>query len=392
MKIKPGLILLLTVFTIFSCKKSETIKASTTPKDTISIKKPDTTKNIIPVKNYLIYIGTYTPGIYIYSMSPITGELKKLGVSPNTSNPSFLAIHPNKKWIFSVNENSNGTVSAFRIKDSITLESINSVPSKGDAPCYVSIDISGKYLLTANYNSGSVASFPIKSDGSLGTFVSNDQHIGSSVNINRQTSPHAHSIIPFFNNNLIFSADLGTDKIYCYQLDTTSGVLSKVGNTSINPGSGPRHIAFHPNKRWMYEVNEMGGTIEQFSIDSITGSLNYVLTFSIVQTVGDAAAGADIHISPSGKFLYASNRDPENVIALFSIDQQTGNLNSLGFQSSMGKTPRNFAIDPTGNFLLVANQNSNNIVIFRIDQSGGLLTQIGTTTVSSPVCIKFMNP
>lgn len=230
MKIKPSIILLLFVITILSCKKSATLKASTTinSKDTTSTKKTDTTKNIVPVKNYLVYIGTYTPNIYVYSMNPKTGGLKYLCVSPNTSNPSYLAIHPNRKWIFSVNENSPGTLSAFRIKDSATLEFINSVPSKGDAPCYVSIDNSGKYLLTANYNSGSVASFPINSDGSLGASASNDQHTGSSVNASRQSSPHAHSIIPFFLNNLIFSADLGTDKIYCYKLDTASGKLSSV--------------------------------------------------------------------------------------------------------------------------------------------------------------------
>lgn len=142
----------------------------------------------------------------------------------------------------------------------------------------------------------------------------------------------------------------------------------------------------------MYEVNEMGGTVEEFTIDSVNAGLSYVQTFSIVKTDGDAAAGADIHITPSGKFLYASNRDPENVIAIFSIDQQTGNLTSLGFVSSGGNTPRNFAIDPSGSFLLVANQNSSNIVTFRIDQIAGTLTQIGSTAVSSPVCIKFMNP
>jgi 6-phosphogluconolactonase len=388
---KSKLISIVIIIIILSCKKTELSNASTNnnSNDTTIVQKPDSNKII--VKNYLLFIGTYSANIYIYSMNPKTGQLLYRGKSSTTSNPSYLTIHPNNKWLFAVNENSPGTISSFAITDSSTLTYTSSVPSKGDAPCYVSIDNSGKYVLTANYNSGSIASIPIKTDGTLGNSIFTDQHTGSSVNANRQSSPHAHSILPFALNNLLYSADLGIDQIFCYKIDTTSGILTTVSKISITAGSGPRHIAFHPNNRWMYEINELSGTIEEFTLDAISGNLNYQHTYSVLKNSSDVAAAADIHISPNGMFLYATNRDPENLIAIFSIDQQNGNLTLLGSVSSGGKTPRNFAIDPSGLFLLVANQNSNNILIFSIDKVSGTLTQVGNPiSIPSPVCIKFM--
>ncbi len=387
---KSKLISIIIIIIILSCKKTELSNASTNnnPNDTTIVHKSDSNK--ITVKNYLLFIGTYSANIYIYSMNRETGQLKYFGKSSTTSNPSYLTIHPNNKWLFAVNENSPGSISSFDIKDSSSLVLTSTTPSKGDAPCYVSIDNSGKYVLTANYNSGSIASIPIKLDGTLGNAVFTDQHTGSSVNVNRQSSPHAHSILPFSLNNLIYSADLGTDQIFCYKIDTTSGILTTVSKTSITAGSA-RHIAFHPNNKWIYEINELSGTIEEFSLDITSGKLNYLQTYSILKNSSDVAAAADIHIAPNGKFLYATNRDPENLIAIYSIDQQNGNLTLLGTVSSGGKTPRNFAIDPSGSFLLVANQNSNNILIFSIDKTSGMLTQVGNSiSVPSPVCIKFM--
>jgi len=349
----------------------------------------------VGVMDYLLYVGTYTPngtGISIYSMNTKTGLLKYLGISPNVSNPSFIAIHPNKKWLFTVGENNDGTLSSFKIKDSLTLEFINTIPSTGQGPCYLSIDNSGKYLLTSHYNSGSVTSVPINPDGSLGKAVSIISNSATSINKERQSAPHAHSIIPYFSNNLIYSADLGADLIYCYKIDTTSGKLSSISKTSITAGSGPRHIAFHPIKNWVYELNELSRTVECFLIDSDSGELTYLNTFPIVNDNGDGALAADIHITPSGSYLYASVRDPENIIAIFSINEQNGSLTLIEKIPSGGKTPRNFAIDPSGRFLLVGNQNSNDIIIFSIDQKSGKLNQVGdAVAVPSPVCIKFMD-
>ncbi len=353
----------------------------------------DSTK--IKADNFLLYIGTYTPkgtGIYIYSMNPETGKLKYLGVSPSSVNPSYLVIHPNKKYLYSANETDSGYISSFSLKDSSTLEFINSVPSNGASPCYVSIDNSGKYLFASNYNSGSVTSVPINPDGSLGEPVSIIRNTGKSINKQRQSSPHAHSIIPSLSGNLIYSADLGADLIYCYKIDTTTGQLSTVSKTSITPGSGPRHIAFHPNKKWLYELNELKGTVNAFMIDSVSGTLFFLQSNSLLNVKDDGSLAADIHITSSGRFLYASVRDPENIIAIYSINQKDGSLNSIGNVSTGGKTPRNFVIDPDGKFLLVANQNSDSIITFRIDPKSGKLKQVGgAVNVPSPTCIKFLN-
>jgi 6-phosphogluconolactonase len=356
--------------------------------------KPEDSREI-KVTDYLLYVGSYTPkgtGISIYSLNPETGVLKYLGISPSVSNPSYLAIHPNKKWLFSVNEINNGTLSSFRIKDSSKLEIINTVSSNGASPCYVSIDNSGNYLLASNYNSGSVTSVPINPDGSLGDAVSIIRNTGSSINEERQSSPHAHSIIPFLSGNFIYSADLGADLIYCYKIVSSTGQLLMISKTRITAGSGPRHLVFHPNKKWLYEINELKATVEAFLVDSASGTLSYLQTYPLLKLKDDGSLAADIHITNSGRFLYASVRDPENTIAVFSIDQQIGSLTYIGNTASGGKTPRNFAIDPSGTFLLAANQNSDNITIFRIEPNSGKLTQVGNAVyVPSPVCIKFMN-
>jgi 6-phosphogluconolactonase len=348
--------------------------------------------NKTEANNYLLYVGTYGTGIYIYSMNTESGQLKYRGISPTVSNPSYLVIHPDKKLLFSVNENNDGALTSFRIKDSSTLEFINSVSSNGSSPCYVSIDNSGRYLLASNYNSGSLTSIQINPDGSLGNAASIIKNKGKSINEKRQSSPHAHSILPCLSGNFIYSADLGADIIYCYKINTASGELTEVLTTAITPGSGPRHLAFHPNKKWLFQLNELKGTIDTFLIDTVSGALNYLRTTPLLKNTEDGSLAADIHITASGRFLYASVRDPENTIVGFSINQQDGSLTPIGTVFSGGKTPRNFAIDPSGTFLLAANQNSDNIIIFRIDAESGKLTQFGdAVTMPKPVCIKFLN-
>jgi len=347
-------------------------------------------------KKPVLFIGTYTEGgkssgVYVYELDPVTGALNYVNVSPKTTNPSYLVIHPNHKWLYTVNElggnneKFTGAVSAFKLNmDKKELELLNTVPSHGNYPCYISVDKSGGYVMTANYGNGSVAVFPIKEDGSLSEASFIDQHQGKGPNVKRQEGPHAHMILQGFNDKIVYNTDLGVDKVYVYNIDTDY-------NYSAQPGAGPRHLAFHPNEKWVYLVNELNGSVEVCSVDKKTGALT---RFQIISTLPKGETGepgsADIHITPNGKYLYATNRAEINNIAMFAIHPETGELKLLGHQSAKGKTPRNFAIDPSGTFLLIANQKSDNIVVYRIDQKNGLLLETGKeANVPSPVCIKF---
>jgi 6-phosphogluconolactonase len=358
----------------------------------------------------ILYIGTYTEheahvegkakGIYVYEMDTATGMLHYVSTSPMVKNPSYLTVHPNRKWLYAVNETGGedaeptGKVSAFAITDGgKALALINSVSSEGTYPCHVSIDQSGKYVLAANYGNGVVCLLPLASDGALKNASSVDRHHGHGPTI-RQESAHAHMVIPCPESRFIYATDLGTDMIYTYYLDSTAGKLMQVASGySTRPGAGPRHIAFHPFKPVAYVVNELNGTVEAMSIDHETGRLT---RFQLVSTVaGDSAsdaACADIHVHPSGKYLYASNRGPVNTIAVFAIDPENGMLNLTGQQSVKGKTPRSFVIDPAGKFLLIANQDTDNVVTFRIDPADGKLVDTGIeTSIPTPVCLKFLN-
>jgi 6-phosphogluconolactonase len=352
----------------------------------------------------MVYIGTYTAakskGIYIFRMDPTTGDLTAVGVSPEVANPSFVTIHPNRHYLYAVNEISDyegkksGAVSAFSIDPATgMLTLLNQQSSQGDGPCHLTVDHSGKNVLVANYGSGSVASLPIQEDGKLGAATSTDQHEGSSVNKSRQEGPHGHSIYMDPFNRYVLSCDLGLDKVMIYRYDAAKGVLtpSSPAYTVTEPGAGPRHLAFHPNKRYAYVINEMGNTIVAYTYDQHTGLMTM---FQTVSTLPDGFTGdnttAEIAVHPSGKFLYGSNRGDDS-IAIFTVDPATGKLTAAGRQSTQGKTPRNFAIDPTGQFLLAANQNSDNVVVFRIDQQTGQLTPTGNSVeVSMPVSIAFL--
>ena len=359
--------------------------------------------------NHILYIGTYTEkeahvagkasGIYIYEMNSETGQLALVDSSPATTNPSYLAVHPGKNRLYAVNEtggssgNSSGNVSAFNIRDDgRKLELINSVSSGGSYPCYISIHNTARYVMAANYGSGTVALFPVNADGSLNEASSIDQHTGRGQT-GRQESAHAHMVIQSPHSFHVYSCDLGTDKVYCYTADTINNTLvSSDREYKTMPGAGPRHIAFHPEKNTAYIVNELNGTIEAVNIDSLTGSMN---RFQVISTksLNDTreASCADIHITPSGKYLYASNRAELNNIAIYSVHPASGELALIGHQQIKGRTPRSFAIDPSGNFLLVANQDSDNIITFRIDKDTGKLIDTGfEISVPTPVCVKFL--
>lgn len=350
-----------------------------------------------------LFVGTYTQnseseGIYLLNFNTETGELKQAGITNFSENPSYLAIHPNGKWIYAVNETSEdsilgaGRITAFII-DSTTmqLKELNSVTSFGSYPCHISIDASGENCYVANYGGGNVACYRIKSNGELKEPGDHVNHAGSGPHPN-QNAPHAHMIVPNKNNQLIYANDLGTDKVYIYKVDSTrNSMVSTNNNFTLAPGTGPRHLVFHPQMPWVYILGELNGTITFCKVDEETG---YLSQFQTVNTFDTTQSGepksADIHIHPNGKYLYASNRGDFNNIAIYSINAQNGKLSYIESHSTKGSAPRNFVIDPTGNFLLVANQDSDNIVVFSIDKNSGLLIDANKEIyIPKPVCLKF---
>lgn len=359
-----------------------------------------------PAKNqYIAYVGTYTSktnskGIYAYRFDAEKGQLTPIGVAAETADPSFLVVHPNGKYLYSVNEVGNfnggttGGVSAFAIDPkTATLKLLNQVSSRGAGPCHISLDASAAFALVANYDSGNIASFPIQADGSLGTAIGFVQHSGSGPDKSRQEGPHAHWIGTSPDNRFALVADLGLDEVVIYGFDPTQGTFtpSLSGIAKVAPGAGPRHVAFHPTGKFVYVLSEMASSVTTFSYQPKTGTLKTLQTISALpKDYSGRKEAAEIAVHPSGKFLYSSNRGHDS-IAIFAIDEKKGTLRSLGQVLTGGKTPRHFAIDPTGSFLLAENQESNNIVIFHIDTAGGSLTPTGQTIeVPSPVCITFV--
>jgi 6-phosphogluconolactonase len=352
----------------------------------------------------LLYVGTYTSGksegIYLCRLNLKSGELTHLGTAKGVSNPSFLAIDARRRHLYAVNEETqfqgkpSGAVSAFAIHQQTgELTFLNQQPSLGGAPCHLSLDGTGKFVLLANYVGGNVAVLPLRRDGSLDTPSDMVQHQGSSVNRERQEGPHAHCIMLDRANRYAFAVDLGVDKILVYRFDATSGKLkpNQTPSVSLKPGAGPRHFVFHPSGRQAYVINELDSTITVFTYYARRGTLTAMQTVSTLpKDFSGANSCADIHLSPSGKFLYGSNRGHDS-LAIFAIERGTGKLQPLGHELTQGKTPRNFAIDPTGAYLLAANQNSDSIVTFRIDKLTGKLTPTGhQIEVPAPVCLKLI--
>jgi len=353
--------------------------------------------------NAYLLIGTYTSGksegIYVYAFNTETGDSKKLS-SIKTPNPSYLAVSPNQKIVYAVaetdeakKEGTGGAVSAFSFNPANgSLSLINQQFSQGRNPCYVTVDKSGKWLFASNYSSGSAVLFQVRTDGGLETAKQVVQDNGTGPNKDRQEAPHLHSTVLSPDNKFLFTPDLGIDKVMIYRFDEKNGTLRPAATPFAvsTPGSGPRHFDFHPNHKFAYLVEEMSGTVAAFKYKK--GKLTPIQRTSTLPVDFKGVVGsADIHVSPDGKFLYASNRGESNTIAIFSIDTKTGKLTAIGHQSTLGKTPRNFNFDPGGNFLLVANQNSDDIVIFKIDRKTGLLTDTGKRiNVPNPVCIKWI--
>ena len=365
---------------------------------------------------YLVFVGTYTDpilfgtgqilegkgeGIYVYRMDPATGALGYIRTNTGITNPSYLAFDAGCKYLYAVNElksyrdKPTGTVSAFAV-DSKTgkLTFINKKPTGGTDPCHLIVDGTGKYVLLANFMSGSVCVLPIQADGSLGDASDFIQHHGSSIDPNRQQGPHAHAVTLDKSNRYAYIPDLGLDQTLIYQFDTNSGklVTNETPAVAVKSGAGPRHIVFHPNGRYAYLINELDSTVGCYRYDGDNGSLHEIQSLSTLPEdfIGSSTC-ADLQVSPSGQFLYGSNRGHDSIV-IYKIDQSTGRLSCIGHESTRGNTPRNFAIDPAGNFLLAANQDSDTIVTFRIDPQTGKLHPTGQITeVPTPVCVKIIS-
>jgi 6-phosphogluconolactonase len=353
---------------------------------------------------YLVYVGTYTKGsskgIYAYRFDPASGKLDPIGLAAEVTNPSFVTIHPNRKYLYAVSEIGNfngqksGAVTAYSIDPKTAkLTTLNQQTTRGSGPCYVAVDKTGKVALVANYNSGSLAALPVKADGSLGEVTWFDQHEGKGTDPRRQAGPHAHSIFTSPDNRFALSADLGLDRMFVYKLDAAAGKLSPDDPpfAAVTPRGGPRHFDFSPSEKFVYVIQEMGSRVSVYSYDKARGAMQEVETVSTLPADFKGENNcADIHVHRSGKFVYGSNRGHDS-IAVFQVDGKSGKLKLVENASTQGKVPRNFGIDPTGKFLIAANQDTNNLVVFRIDQSTGKLTPTGQNLeVGAPVCVKFM--
>jgi 6-phosphogluconolactonase len=341
---------------------------------------------------YLTYIGDFGDGIPAFRLDTSTGKLSSIGSVASTPSPAWLAISPNKKFLYAINERAD-SVSAFSIDpSSAKLTPLNKVPTQGKGPCHVAVDHTGKAIFVANYGSGSLESFPIKPDGSIGDRASFIQNEGSSANKSRQAGPHAHSANVSPDNRFLVLADLGLDKLLVFKIDPATAKLTPNDppSTSVKPGSGPRHFVFRPDSKFAYVINEMGNIVIGFSYDKQKGTLKEIQT---IGTMPDDFKGdnttAEIYMSPDGRFLYGSNRGVGS-IAVYSVDKSTGMLTKVQDAATGGTTIRSFGIDPSGQFVIAGLQEKNTIVEFRRDRNTGKLTLTGEKAeTDTPVCVIF---
>lgn len=351
-------------------------------------------------KVYDLLVGTYTTGksqgIYVYHFNAETGKVDYLNQVTGVNNPSYLAISTNQKFVYSVNEvgsERTGSVSAFTFEPaSGKLSLINVAPSNGAGPCYIALDKANKNAFVANYAGGSLSVLPIKSDGSLTEPSQTIQDEGTGPDKARQEKPHVHTAALSPDEKYLLYTDLGTDKLnICNYNPKAEKPLTPAPTpyVTVMGGNGPRHLAFHPNGKFLYLIQEMGAVVTAYNYND--GKLKEIQSQTLVADGFQGKLGAaDIHISPDGKFLYTTNRGDANEIEVFAINRETGKLAFIERTSSLGKTPRNFVIDPNGNFLLVANQNSDDVYIFRINKNTGKLTYTGNKIeVGNPSCLKF---
>ncbi len=354
----------------------------------------------------LVYIGTYTDrapagskGIYAARFDQASGRLSTPTLVAELENPSFVAVSPDRRFLYAVSEvgaadtsgRKTGFVAAYAIGADGKLTLLNRVPSNGADPCHIAVSASGRTVAVANYTGGSTVSFRVDHDGSLGA-ATTDQHVGHGPNTQRQEGAHAHSVNFAADDRVLLSCDLGADRVYLYRHDDAKGRIAprRPASVAVEPGSGPRHLAIHPSTRYVYVINELTNTVGVFAWNPSAGTLvqrQTISTLPVGTTIENSTAEIAVH--PSGHFVYGSNRGHDS-IAVFSVDARHGRLTALGHTPTGGKAPRNFTVDPSGRWLLAANQLSDNINAFAIDPQKGTLTPTGATlTIARPVCILF---
>ena len=353
----------------------------------------------------LVFVGTYadarTEGVHVFELDPKSGSLTRLGGAAGAGNPSFLALHPNGKYLYAASEiggfegKPTGAVAAFALDEKTHLPTLlNQQPSEGNGTCHVSVEPKGRCVLAANYGGGSVASLPVGQDGRLKPPASSVKHEGASrANPKRQDKPYAHSIIPDPAGKFAVAADLGLDRLLVYKLDPAAGTLTPNDPpfAALKPGAGPRHTAFHPGGKYLYAINELDSTMTVFQWDGKAGKLTEVQNLS---TLPEGYSGtnhpAEVVVHPNGRHVYGSNRGQDSIVH-YAVDPAKGTLKMEGHTPTGGKNPRNFAIDPSGRFLIAANQDTNNLVVFRLDERTGRPTPTGeTATVTKPVCVRYL--
>ncbi len=351
-----------------------------------------------------LYIGTYTQrlphvdgkgeGIYHCRFNLSSGKITVIDHTSGIENPSYLVVDLKRHRLYAVQETDTDydpAVFAYAIRpETGSLKYLNRQPAHGSSPCHLTIDQTGKFVVVVNYGSGSISIYPVLEDGRLGEVTDIVQHEGSSLNPDRQEGPHAHAVAIDKNNRFVLVSDLGLDKIMIYRLDLTQGRLLPHNPpfAPVQPGAGPRHLAFHPNGQFVFAINELDGTLASF--DYHAGTLTSRQTMSTLPSdfYGERSCAA-IRVAPSGRFVYGSNRGHDSIV-IYAFNEASGSLTMVGHESTQGQTPRDFAIDPTGTFLLVANQDSDTIITFGLEQQTGRLQPTGQVThIPSPVCIDF---
>lgn len=348
-----------------------------------------------------VYFGTGDTAIYVSKFDPKTGSLSAPRAVADAIRPNFLEIHPNGTRMYVCSRepltggDGRGVVIAYAIDQATgDLQRLNSLDTGAPGPAHVTVDQTGQMVVVANYTGGSVAAFKLHEDGRLAQRTAYMQHEGSSVNKQRQSEPHAHSVNFSKDNRVVVAADLGMDKVMIYRADPATGKLTANDPpfATVAPGSGPRHFAFHPNGKYAYVINEMASTVTAFSYNPSNSALSEIQTISTLPDgYSENTTTAEVQVHPSGEFLYGSNRGHDS-ITVFRIDQSTGKLTTVEREPTQGKTPRNFRMDPTGKYLFAANQQSDSVVVFRIDPKTGELTPTGTSVkVPAPMCVRFVD-
>lgn len=362
----------------------------------------DTTVQATGAEKPLVFVSSFAAGaeggIQAFRLDPAAGSLTPVHRTPGIEHPFFLALSPDHRFLYSIQAHEfggkeNEQVAAYAVDDRTgELRFLNRQSSRGTASCYLEVDATGRTLLVANYSSGSVAALPVRKDGFLGEAASFEQHVGSSVDRERQEGPHAHSFVISPDNRHAYAADLGLDQILCYRLDAAQARLSPNSQPFVRtpPGAGPRHLTFHPNGRHLYAINELGNSVTLFDFEAKTGTL---IERQTVSTLPEGFAGksycADLKITPDGRFLYGTNRGHDSIAAYRLAED--GRLTRIGIYPSLGGGPQNLAILGAGRLLLCANMPGNNVAVFRIDPQSGALTSVGTPiAVTSPSCIRSL--